>query len=240
MSGRTKKTIALASALLFAFANGYAAAQATRLPVLRHVAVAHVQGEMAGKAAPTVEEFAAAKDKMLADIDDSIKRISESKLDDKALRAKSLERIQASSKALEVKLIKFVQKGMDGKVVEKAIAAAKTDKRYSRCLAKNKDERAALAACLALDMRTAKAQAEQLIATKTKAELVADLQAARERITALAYDGSDYDEYFEWSWYCLQQRDAIFFILFIPAFVLDVAATPVVFVYKMIRWIFLD
>ena len=241
MSDRMKKCLALTLAQVLVFTHAYAAgAQPLRAPVLRQVALAHVRAQVGDQQRLGEQEFVAARDKMVADLDRAIERLAASTLSDEALRGRAVTRIRATMRKSEEMLARYVRTQMDAAAVQQALDQAMGDARYGRCLARHKDPRDALAACLALDVRTAAAQAEKTIGAKTKADVLSDLQNSRARLTALAYDGADYDEYFELSWYVWHSDDALIWALSPAFFVLDVLLSPVVFCYKMAHWLFID
>jgi len=238
MSGR--KLIALTALQALMFAQTYALTgqpAQVRTPVLKHLAQASFQAAKPERL--TQEQFTAAKDKMLADIGRAIERLDSPSVDTPALQARSRDMVRKSSVAFEKRLGKFIA-GMGDAQLAEVLALARSEARYSRCLAQHKDPRQALAACVALDIKAAAIVAQQTVANKTKDDMLAQLRTARERITALAYDGGDYDEFFEFTWYAWHADDAVFFILFIPMFVLDCALSPLVAIYKVCHYFFID
>ena len=241
MSGRTRRLIALALAQVLVFTQTYAATTpAANARVLREVALKHMRTVMAQQTRMTEPDFVAARDKMLADIDKAIARLAESKLPDRAIRARMQKRMCTAQAKSQKELARYVRERMSAADVEQALATARSDGRYSRAIARHRGAREALLACILMYMRTASVAAGRTIATKTKVVLLADLQAARSRVTALAYDGSDYDEFFEFSWYVWHSDDALIWVLSPAMFVADILLTPVVFAYKMAHWLFID
>ncbi len=230
--------VGLAQALLFA--QAYALdAPAGDAPVLRLLMRQYAASQRPDRGALDAQAFAAAKDKMLARLDEGIQRLKASSMDDRTLRARAERRFRAAAKTSRQALAKFVQTLPPGQV-EKALAAAQRDARYRRCLARHRDARAAVLACLALDLQAREDATRARLAKLTKARLLADMQAARARLAALAYDGSDYDEYFEFTWYVFTSDEALLWALWPALLVADVCLTPVVFAYKMAHWLLLD
>lgn len=237
-----KKWTALGLAQIFMFVQTYTASADIQSPSLRTSVLRHVMlGSMKAARNDHLDErgFIAAKDRALTKMDEAIKRLSESRMGDDEFRAQAVKQLRASARKAGKRLEKMATKEMADDAVAQALAQARADERYRRCLARHKDVRDALVACLALDLRAATQAAETSIAAKTKAGLLSELEAARSRLTALRYDGGDYDEFYELTWYCWGSEDTlVVFIFFIPMFVVDTVLTPFVFLYKVTDYFF--
>jgi len=240
MSGSTMKRMALVFAQALFLAQAYAIGATQReAPVLKHLATVQMRAKLAGQPRMTEQEFVVARDQMLGRVDAALARVQQSKLSDQALRSRARKQLRKASKDVQRRVTRQV-KMLSDEAIAQALAVAREHERYSRCLAQHKDGRATLQACVALDLRTRLAAAEQRVASATRATVLADLQQARTRLTALAYDGGDYDEYFEFSWYVFTSDDALIWALWPPLFVADVLLSPIVFAYKMAHWLFLN
>ena len=239
---RLKKWTALGLAQIFMFVQTHTASAgipttSLRTPVLRHVMLEGMKAARTGQL--DEHEFIAAKDRALNKMDEAIERLSESRMGDAEFRAKAVKQLKASASKAEKRLEKMATKEMTDDAVAQALAHARADERYSRCLARHQDARDALVACLAMDLRAATLATETSIATKTKADVLSELAAARDRLTALRYDGGDYDEFYEFTWYCWGSEDTVIvFIFFIPMLVVDTVLTPFVFLYKVTDYFF--
>ncbi len=240
MSVRTRRCIAFVFAQALFLAPAYAAGAARcEAPVLKYLAAAQMRAQLAGQPRTTEQEFVAARDQMLGRVDAAIARVQQSKFTDQVLRARALKQLRRASKDVQRRAGNYVKKLSDAAVAQ-ALAVVREHGRYRRCLAQHKNGRAALQACVAIDLRTKLAAAEQRVASASRATMLADLQQARTRLTALTYDGGDYDEYFEFSWYVFTSDDALMWALWPPLLVADVLLSPIVFAYKMAHWLFLD
>ena len=237
-----KKWMALGLAQIFMFVQTYTASAGIpstnlRTPVLRHVMLESMKEARNGQLGE--REFTTAKDKALTKMDEAIKRLSESKMGDDEFRAQTVRRLKASARKAEKRLKTMATKEMTDDAVDQALAQARADERYSRCLTRHQNAREALVACLTFDLRAAAQAAQTSIATKTKAGVLSELEAARDRLTALRYDGGDYDEFYELTWYCWGSEDTlIVFIFFLPMLIVDTVLAPFVFLYKITDYFF--
>lgn len=241
---RGRKWLALVLLQVFAFAQSYtvsAHGAVAPTPVLKHVLCKHAKASMGTLPRLDEKTFVEKKDAMLAKIDRSIERLSLSTLDDDAFRARAQRKLSHTARQVEKRLNRLVAEQMTSDEVAEALAQARGDQRYSRCLARHKDPRAALAACLAVDLRASNASARKSIAAKTKADMLADLRASRGRLAALTYDGGDYDEFYEFTWYCWHSEDVLIVWVFtVPMFAVDTLLTPFVALYKICHYFFID
>lgn len=241
---RGRKWLALVMLQVFAFAQSYTATAygaAVRTPVLKHVLYKHVKASMGQLPALNEEAFVRTRDEMVAKVDSAIERLSHSTLDDGAFRAQAQRKLSHAARQAEKRLNQLVTEQMTSEQVAEALGQAQGDQRYARTLARHKDPREALAACVALDFRAATLAAQKSIAAKTKADVLAELTASRDKLTALKYDGGDYDEFYEFTWYCWHSDDVlIVWIFFVPMLIVDTVLTPFVAIYKICHYFFID
>lgn len=181
-------------------------------------------------------EFTAKRDQLVAALDKQILAVETSALSDSELRAKVEKAMSGAMSAMRTELTRFVRTELTAAQVQSLVATASDYAKYADHLAAARDQREALADCVASDVNYVAAKLDSQWRHYTKADFARDLKAKRDTLSALVYDGGRYDEFFEMSWQVMHSRDAIEQLAIVIVFWVDIVLIPFVILIKIMDY----
>lgn len=184
----------------------------------------------------TEQEFLTERDRIVAALDQQIRAVETSALSDAAFGQKVEKASRAAMSVLREELVRFVQTELTAAQVEALAAVASDYEKYADPLAAARDKRDALADCVAADVNYVAAKLASQWSHYTKADFARDLKAKRDSLSALAYDGGRYDEFFEMSWQVMSSRDGIEQLAIPIALIMDVVLIPFTILIKIMDY----
>jgi len=184
----------------------------------------------------TREQFEARRAALLKALDDQIRRIGASKMDDEAFRRRAMRHFQTAMKRLSKDTAKQIRGRLSAKQAQAVLDDLRAVGRYEDQIAMFGSAPEAVAACVQADLQRMASAVEREWQHYGKADFVRALRTRRAKLTSMTYDEGRYDEFFEGTWRLLASRDALEMIVLPVVLVIDVVCIPFVIWIKIINY----